>query len=376
MKLSINMKLYNKIILKLLSKVTFLLCSIVLALTIYSYALLDPNLTFINHPLWTYMRNLLVNFGYYKRDISVFIFLVIVSLLFIIHYLILNNYKKIKLINIILPVFFLSIISYPFLSRDFFNYLFDAKIVTYYQQNPYLYKALDFPADPWLRFMHWTHRTYPYGPTFLLITLIPSFLAFGKFILNFILFKLMFFIFYAIAVFLLNRMNKKWAVIFATHPLVLVEGLVNAHNDLIAVSTGIIGIYFLFKNSRYLSRIFLLVSGGIKYMTLPLVLLTQKYRKINLLVFLGIITVLIYLALKSEIQPWYFLALFVFLPFYEKLIQNLNIFFAGLLFSYYPYVRFGDWGMKGNVELKHQIIIAFLIINIIYLLFIRQPSHK
>ncbi|MFS8160257.1 MAG: hypothetical protein ACMG6E_08635, partial [Candidatus Roizmanbacteria bacterium] len=101
-----------------------------------------------------------------------------------------------------------SIVMYPLLSKDFFNYLFDAKILTFYHQNPYLHKALDYPLDPWLRFMNWTHRVYPYGPAFLPITLIPSFLSFGKLIINFALFKALFALAYIHSTYLLTKMDR------------------------------------------------------------------------------------------------------------------------------------------------------------------------
>lgn len=351
------MKLYHKVIFPLF-------CIFILTLIVYSYVLIDPSLTLINHKLWTGIRNAFVQFGYYQRDTSAIVFLFIIASLFLLHRFLVKNYKKVNLIKYLVPLSFLAIFSYPFLSHDFFNYLFDAKIVTFYHQNPYLFKPLDFPQDPWLRFMHWTHRTYPYGPSFILITLIPSFLSFGKFILNFIFFKLTFFIFYLLAVYCLNKMNKKWAIIFATHPLIIIEGLVSSHNDLIGVSFAIIGIFLLVKKKGLLGRLGLLMSGGVKYIALPLVFLTKNHNKINYLVLLSLLIILGYLSFKSEIQPWYFLALFSLLPFYEKIIQNLNIFFAGLLLSYYPYVRYGEWGIAGNVTIKHGIIIIFLTINI------------
>ena len=57
--------------------------------------------------------------------------------------------------------------SYVAFSYDLFNYIFDAKIITFYHQNPYFHKALDYPGDPMLSFMRWTHRVYPYGPIWL-----------------------------------------------------------------------------------------------------------------------------------------------------------------------------------------------------------------
>ena len=54
----------------------------------------------------------------------------------------------------------LLVFSYNAFSYDIFNYIFDAKIFTHYHQNPYLQKALDYPGDPMLSFMRWTHRVY------------------------------------------------------------------------------------------------------------------------------------------------------------------------------------------------------------------------
>ncbi len=337
--------------------------------TFYSFALVDPNLTLINHSLWAQFRENLVYFGYYQRGLSWNAYLILLISLFIC----------------------------PFLSHDFFNYMFDARIATFYHQNPYLHKALDYPADQWLRFMHWTHRTYPYGPVWLLITIIPSFLSFGKFIVGFILFKVLFIIFYIASVFYLNKLDKKWAIFFATNPLVLIEGLINTHNDFIAASFAIIGIFYMStkkehmplflgtfinteKKSYYFGLLHLFFSAGIKYLTLPLLLLQPigsklnkrgmlKQLDLNLIAFIGASLILIYLSVAFEIQPWYFLTLFAFLPFYEKIISNLNIFFAGLLFSYYPYIRFGGWDKASNIELKHWIIIIFFLLNLVILVF-------
>lgn len=346
----------------------YLYSLLLILLAVYSYVLVDLNLTFFNSGLWNVIRERLIYLGYFQRDLSVLFYLAIIILLFLFHFYFIKKYKQFDPFKISLIIGLILLFSYPFLSHDFFNYMFDAKILTFYHQNPYLHRALDFPNDPWIRFMQWTHRTYPYGPSFLLITLIPSFLGLGKFLLSFMLFKAMFVIFYLKSVYLLGKMNKKYAIIFATSPLIIVEGLVSSHNDLIAVALAIIGIYYLQQKKNILSRIFLLFSGGIKYVTMPLIFLSLKNKKIQLAVFVALIGLIGYLSVFSEIQPWYFLSLFLLLPFYEKLVVNLNIFFAGLLFSYYPYVRFGEWGTIGNVNSKHQIIIFFLVLNGVYFL--------
>ena len=219
---------------------------ILLVLSIYSYSLVDPNLTFVSNRWWEFFRERMIELGYYRRDLSWLIYLSIIILLFAAYFYFKKKYKRLNALKLAIIISALTLISYPFLSHDFFNYMFDAKLVTYYHVNPYLFKALDFPSDPWIRFMHWTHRTYPYGPIFLLITLLPSYFSLGKFFLSFLFFKLTFIAFYLLAVYYLNKLNKRYAILFATNPLVIIEGLVNSHNDLISVSLAIIGAYFLF----------------------------------------------------------------------------------------------------------------------------------
>lgn len=345
---------------------------LILCLACYSYVLVDPNITLINHNWWNILRNLLIPIGYYHRDISFVLYSLFIIFLFLFHFYSLKNNKKISLRGIIIALSTLTIISYPLLTHDFFNYLFDAKILTFYHKNPYFLRALDFPYDPWLRFMHWVHRPYPYGPTFLLISAIPSFLSFGKFALSFFFFKTLYAFLYCSSVFLLKKINRKWAFFYATHPLIIIEGLVNAHNDFIALSLGIIGVYFLVKKKHTVyGLISMIFSVGIKYVTLPLLLLRKNTRTRFLSIIFGLqIGIIIAIIVKGEIQPWYFLSLFAFIPFFEKLLFRFTIFFAGLLFSYYPYIRLGGWDTLEKVKLKHTIIFVFAVVNLLYLIFI------
>ncbi|MCL4384708.1 MAG: hypothetical protein M1326_00130, partial [Cyanobacteria bacterium] len=162
--------------------------------------------------------------------------------------------------------------------------------------------------------------------------------------------------------------KKEYAIFFATNPLIIIEGLVNSHNDLISVTIAIVGIYLLFKSKKVISRVLLILSAGIKYSTFPLFFL-GKNKFINLLILLITLISIIYISYKLEIQPWYFIVLFAFLPFFEKFIYKLNIFFAGLLLSYYSYIRLGGWGKIENIYLKHQIIIASFILNLLFIAF-------
>lgn len=345
--------------------------------SIYSYWLIDPNITLFQNRFWVQFRDWAVYLGYYRRDISWIVYLTLLILLFICHFICLKKFKHYSAIRIAGFIVFIGCISYPFLSHDLFNYLFDARIFTHYGLNPYTHTALDFQKDLWTRFMHWTHRTYPYGPTFLPLTLIPSYLGLGKFSITLFLYKFMNGVLYFLAVYFLNKKHKKEAMFFATHPLIIIEGLINGHNDMIALSIGLLGVYLLERKYSLWSRFMLLLSAGIKYITLPIVFLHPKLEitRYMKLLFCSQVALVIYLCYKMEIQPWYFLSLFIFLPFFPTFLEELSILFLGLLLSYYPFIRFGDWTAK-TVLLKREIFFVALFLQILFSLALYLRKRK
>src|SRR3989338_4131465 len=323
------------------------------SLSVYSFSLIDPNITFFQTKWWEIFRDKMVYFGYYRREMSWIIYLAIVILLFISHYFFLKRYKQFDHVKLAIIIGTILLFSYPFLSHDFFNYMFDAKVDTVYYKNPYFYKALDFPKDPWLRFMHWTHRTYPYGPLFLLITIIPSFLSFGKFALSFLFFKSTFIIFY-----ILSPSRHSDPASTGEESIPPLAGV----RSRFARFFGRLR-FLRMTRDELITRLIFFLSAGIKYITFPLLFLSRDKKKMNQFIFISIIGALVYLSFKSEIQPWYFLNLFIFLPFYEQLVNRLNIFFFGLLVSYHPYIRLGGWDSLEKINIKHWVIGVFLIIN-------------
>lgn len=327
----------------------------------------------MNNPLWVIFRDWIIQLGYFHREYSWYTYLIIVILLFILHFKLVNTFKNIPIFKLAFIIGIICFFSYPLLSHDLFSYIFDAKIFTVYGRNPYLTMPVDIQGDDWLRFMHWTHRRYPYGPVFLVLSFIPSYLSFGKFLLNFLFFKAFFIAFYFVGVYFMNRINKKYAVIFATHPLVIIEGLVNVHNDLVAVSLAIMGTFYLLNKKRAQSIVFFILSAAIKYTTLPLLVLQKNPKSILTIGALIMQTAMIlFLALYQEVQPWYFLTYFIFLPFYPRIIGYLNITLFGLLMGYYPYIYEGQWTVEREA-FKHTILFFFIALNIAYILY---KEHK
>jgi hypothetical protein len=348
---------------------TILFITILLLFSVYSWSFVDLNFTLFSSTYWTIFRDSVIQLSYFHRDISLYVYISLVVAIFILYISMIKNARYFY--PLLIAISISSFISYPFLSHDFFNYIFDAKILTFYHMNPYQYTPIYFADDTMLRFMHWTHRTYPYGPSFLLITLIPSLLSFGKFIISFYLFKLVWIGFFIYAAHVLYRYNKLMGFAFATNPFVIIEGLYNMHNDIIALCLGIIAvcIYLEKKKLTFKSLAMVILSVGIKYMSVFSAVLfiprLQRYTQIIFYFLTG--AIIIYVALHGDLQPWYFLNFFLIIPLYKKLPMAFNIMTVFLLLSYCTYIVLGNW-QEANAHIfsKNNIILLGVILSIAY----------
>lgn len=345
------------------------------SLSIYSYSQIDLNLTLSANPVYQSFQKQLIYLGYFNRPFSTAVFVTLIVLLYIFYLIILRLVHKKKLSSkniylLIIAGIVILFFSYPGFSHDIFNYMFDARMVTKYHANPYFYKALDFPNDLWLRFMHWTHRTYPYGPVWLLVTLPFSFFSFGKFTINLFNFKLMFALCHIGNIFLIKKILDKVSpkeralgvCFYALNPLILIESLVSPHNELLMLFFLLLSFYLLFNKRNVLSIISLSFSIGTKFITailLPLFLIHRipiwkKWIKDTCEVFglffkltlLLLFIPLVYQIIIREPYPWYFIP---FMGIGALLVnhQNIKILLAGaslaFLLRYAPYLYRGDY---------------------------------
>lgn len=351
-----------------------------LCLGVYSYSQIDLNLTLLQAPWFLSFQQTMIQLGYYHRPLATGIFLTLIFLLFIFYWQLLKNPPR-KLYFLIGGIVLVGLLSYPAFSYDFFNYLFDIRILTHYGQNPYLFKPLDFPLDSWLRFMHWVHRPYPYGPLWLVITFFPSLAGLGKFVLTALNFKALFVALYLGNIFLIRKILlkvsseqvQKGIIFFAFNPLVIIEAVVSPHLDSVMTFFLLLGIYYLVTASRLLAIMALLVSAGIKFLTLlllPIFLFRPasfaKTIKLLLLIFLLSLIPVIW---RREFYPWYFLpvvGLLALLPLSRNLFWLSLAAGLGLTIQYAPYLYVGsyppDVQLAKNVLLFLPIIITALTI--------------
>ena len=322
--------------------------------------------------------------GYFNRLVATLIYVLLI--IFTFSFFILNlwffykskislRYLKISTITNTLILIF----AYPFLSSDLFNYLFDAKIILNYHASPYTHRPLDFPNDEWLRFMRWVHRYSPYGPLWLGYTLIPATLGFGKFIFNLITFKVFISIFHLINALLIYRILNKirpratlfGTAFYALNPTLLLEGVANAHNDVVLATFLILPIYLLTIRKTTLSYLTLFAGTLIKYipiLNLPWLIWYTfgRSKNVQFLILLNLITMAIFTyffssfkisvpfvssgATQVQFQPWY---LFWTLPLVSLvsspvLVLTSTTLAFGASLRYLPYLFYGDWSHSGT----------------------------
>lgn len=337
-----------------------------LILTVYSYSQIDLNLTLSSNRFYQNIQQQLIQLGYFNRLLSSAIYIFIIFSLFFCYLYFLKHLRDIGLIRII--IFLTAIIllfAYPAFSEDIFNYIFDARILVLYQKNPWQYKPLNFPMDEWLRFMRNIHTPSVYGPFWNILISIPYLLGLGKFTLTLFNFKFFVSLFYLFSSYLIYKTNGGRSLLFfSLNPLILIESLVSAHNDMIMLAFGLASLFYLKKEKLILSLINLLLSIMIKFLTtalIPMFLFFLFYRKKfdkskipnwgNLyasMIFFYFFA-LIYLIFQREFQSWYLIVpvgLASFLVQKHKLFSNLMIFFTfGAMVRYIPYLGNGEYNL-------------------------------
>lgn len=346
---------------------TYLLSSLLLFL--YSFTQIDLGLVISRFPILYTVEQAFQYIGYFNRPLSTTFFIILVALFSGLYYTIVRNSNSLShkaLWIIILGVSAILFLSYNAFSYDIFNYIFDAKIVTHYHANPYLNKALDYPAEPMLSFMHWTHRVYPYGPVWLLVTIPISFAGLQFFLPTFYLFKLLMLVSYLLTAYVMGRIvriiapeSERFAVaLFALNPLVIFETLVSGHNDMFMMLLMVSSLLFLLQRKRSLSLLFFLLSIGTKFATaflLPIYGMLYLQRKKldeaywNVLMRWGVglmFFAVLVASYRSNFQPWYLLFC---LPFVALITDTKKILYPTLFISvvalsnYIPYLYTGSW---------------------------------
>lgn len=366
---------------KILTVSYFLLaCS----LFIYSYGFVDFNLTLSSNPHIAKFVAWSQQLAMFNRPTSLYVYMGIVVTLYLLYFGVMVNWFNHKLPKfpwkIVAVIAVIFSLSYPFLSSDVFKYLFSAKTVLVYQANPHLVAPQVFVGDPWLRFMRWIHTPSPYGPVMTVLAIPYYLLGMGKFVPSLYLFKLDQLFWYGLAIWVIGKLSNKRPVlaqlVFALNPLVLIEWLVNAHNDAPMISLLLLSFYLLSLGKRLPALISLLFSIGIKYVTiffLPVIFIYKKFYSLTIIHYLliALITAPLIYNYQTQFQPWYvtWLVPFAALSGSISLMGIVTAYTFGALLRYIPFIQTGLWQGSG----RYFALLTFtpLIFAIIYFIILK-----
>jgi hypothetical protein len=351
------------------------------AYSLFSYVLTDPNLFILKYDwfvtwqtsLWQEILPLRLERTLLLGGLWLLLFSNYLAILWHWPQLLVQKSKNLYLYAALLALPLL--LAYNALSYDVFNYMFNAKMVIEFGVDPHLRTAMEFADEPWLRFMNNVHTPAPYGYGWTGLSLLPYLLGGGKFLSTWLSFKLFAVLPLVGIAWLLRQLLGKGKLrqlaLLLLNPLLLIEVLGNAHNDLWMLwpMLGAVTLLRLGKMRAWLkwslAGLLMGVSITIKFASvsiLPLLLgresiiwqwlqrdpLTWVQKMLERYYF-DLLSMLMFLPLLIErskwFLPWYLLWALVLVPLVKlRWWRNLLLVFsfsAGL--RYLPWLYFLPW---------------------------------
>lgn len=181
----------------------------------------------------------------------------------------------------------LALLVPPLFTTDIFSYAMFGRLAGVYNLNPYLASALAAARDPLLPYLYWRSIPTPYGPLWTLLSWLMARGAHATPLELVLRFKLLALAAVLVDGWLIYRIvaccwpaRAGWAYLaFAWNPLVLVEGVILGHNDVVILAL-LLASALLLQRRPTAAALGLVASALIKYSTLPLVGVTlARYRQ-------------------------------------------------------------------------------------------------
>lgn len=340
------------------------------SMTLYSFSQLDLNLTLYPYPGIRALIQAIQWIGYWNRPISAWLLGIILFGLIGSYVWILNRSAKpsrigwFVLIGLLITSGFLA---YPVFSHDIFNYLFNAKMLLVYGKDPHIYTAIEFPNDPWVRFMHNVHTPAPYAYGWTYLSLFPVWFTIKKFTLSLFAMKALVIGFWMVEAWLIklitdirigngytDKGEAEWkrTLVFVLNPLILVETLIVGHNDSVMMALVLLSIWFVYRYDQNrkpyqlgLALMAWAASVSIKYASVVLLPLFWLRKKIDFFAWGGVILLLVLISRPGQLHSWYLhwgMVMLLLSPqrWARRLVLALTI---GGLLRYIPYVYYGHW---------------------------------
>ncbi|MHB0857082.1 MAG: glycosyltransferase 87 family protein [Anaerolineae bacterium] len=181
---------------------------------------------------------------------------------------------------------------YPVGALDVFNYILNTKLTYFYEQNPYLVTFAQFAGDSFAQYGFSLHAPLGYGPAWVLYAAVPAWLGGHENVLHALLavkgYNLALLIVAALLIvkdLQIRKSERPWLAFYAllANPLVLFEGVANAHNDVLVATLLVAGVFAL-RRSSWLALPLVMLATMVKFFIAPalamvlLAMLVQRWR--------------------------------------------------------------------------------------------------
>jgi hypothetical protein len=182
-----------------------------------------------------------------------------------------------------LPILLLAVAVPPFLSLDAVNYVLRGRIAGIHWSNPYVALARDFPGDAMMQFGDpgWLAFPLPYGPLLADLQAVVALVAEAAWFLppllrlmvGVALFKVLFLLCHVATAFAARRIAEVIAperrealfVLVLWNPLLLLESVVNAHNDALATALTTLALAALVASREQRATVLLGLAACAKF---------------------------------------------------------------------------------------------------------------
>jgi 4-amino-4-deoxy-L-arabinose transferase and related glycosyltransferases of PMT family len=177
------------------------------------------------------------------------------------------SYGLIIAVTLISCLFYL--LAPAHIATDMYSYESYGRLMAIHGANPYFVPPSAFPQDITFRWLYWTKTTSIYGPIWMLISAALAFIGNPTQMSILLQYRCVALLAHLITTYLvykglrtLGRSERTVALgtlLYAWNPLVLVESVLGAHNDIVMVMFLVAGFYWLAKAER--NHIFLQPRG-------------------------------------------------------------------------------------------------------------------
>lgn len=188
------------------------------------------------------------NIGAIERYIMIFLLiLVYICSFFQIKKAGISKQLLFTIVSILIATLIITPIRYH---SDIANYIAGARLAFVHHLNPYTTTFTKVPSDHFYKLIAdnpWLNSRYTYGPLFIYISGVLTFISANNFGFNFLLFKILFglTIFVSSLVIYMITKDKVSTLLFAFNPIILVSLIKEGHTEAILVLLLLVSLYLL-----------------------------------------------------------------------------------------------------------------------------------